>query len=107
MPDGKHDFVGFREERSVSLGDRQNINELLARLDALEKELGAFHPRNRPGSEFHRSRGRGQRRLRDCAGYAVAIFGRMLISTWLGARAGCDELLTVERCYDGRPRFGE
>ena len=42
MPDGKHDLVDFREEQSASLGDRQNINELLARLDSLEKELGHF-----------------------------------------------------------------
>ena len=40
MPDGKHDSADFRDEQSV-LADRPlRMSELLARLDALEKELG-------------------------------------------------------------------
>jgi hypothetical protein len=49
MPDGKHDLVDLRDGHSPD--GPHDISELLARFASLEKELGAFHPRN----EFQRS----------------------------------------------------
>ena len=40
MLDGKHDFVEFHDEQSASRDD--SIHGLLAKLNALEKELGQF-----------------------------------------------------------------
>ena len=42
MLDGKHDFADFRDEQSTLADGPLNMSELLARLDALEKELGHF-----------------------------------------------------------------
>jgi hypothetical protein len=42
MLDGKRDFEEFHDDQSVSSEGRDNIRELLARLDSLEKELGHF-----------------------------------------------------------------
>ena len=39
---GKRDFVEFHDDQSVPSEERDNIRGLLARLDALEKELGYF-----------------------------------------------------------------
>ena len=42
MLDGNHDFADFRDERSASHEGQHNMRELLAKLDALEKEFGHF-----------------------------------------------------------------
>ena len=42
MLDGNHDFADIRDERSASREGQHNMRELLAKLDALEKELGHF-----------------------------------------------------------------
>jgi hypothetical protein len=42
MLDGKQDFADFRDEQSESNDERLNMSELLARLAALENELGHF-----------------------------------------------------------------
>ena len=42
MQDGKHDSADFRDEQSVLADGPLNMSELLATLDALEKELGHF-----------------------------------------------------------------
>jgi hypothetical protein len=42
MMDGKHDFADFRDEESASHQAEHDMGELMARLDALEKELGSY-----------------------------------------------------------------